>query len=107
MRQMIEFEKNIKDDVLTVLESSEVEPGVVKQLHQEKYSFKEVKKASNEGIQPFTQLIRRQSFFPCSDLCTKLFEDSVEFFKNKSEEKIIIEYDDVEAFPQEEEEDFQ
>lgn len=103
MRQKIRFEKNIKAGKVTILESSEVDPGVVLPLHEEDYSLGEMTAASAEGIRAFSSLIRRRSFFPSSDFCEKLFEKTTAFFKNDAEEKIIVEYDDVEAFPQEEE----
>jgi hypothetical protein len=103
MRQKIRFEKNLKTGILTILESSEVDPGVVMPLHEEDYDLEEIVNASDKGFQAFSQLIRRRSFFPTSDLCIKLFEGTKDFLKNKTEEKITIEYDDVEAFPKEEE----
>ena len=102
MRQKIRFEKNIKDGVLTILESSEVDPGIVRPLHEEDYNLEEAVKASSEGLKPFMQLIRRRSFFPTADLIEKLYESSKAFFKN-ADEKLIIEYDDSEAFPEGEE----
>jgi len=101
MRQKIRFEKNMKTGKVIILESSEVDPGVVLLLHEEDYSLEEMVKASNDGVKAFSSLIRKRSFFPTSDLCGKLFEKTIEFFKNNKEEKIIIEYDDVEAFPKE------
>lgn len=103
MRHKIEFEKNIKKDILTVLESSEVDPGVVIPLLEEEYNLKEMTKASADGFAAFSQLLRRKSFFPTTDLCEKLFENTTGFFKSKKETKIAVEYDDVEAFPEEEE----
>ncbi len=103
MRQKIRFEKNIKDGILTILESSEVDPGVVRPLLEEDYELDQVVKASAEGYESFSRLIRRRSFFPTTDMCEKLFDNTVKFFKNAGEEKIIIEYDDAEAFPKEEE----
>ncbi len=103
MKQKIRFEKNIKDGILTILESSEVDPGVVRPLLEEEYDLDQVVKASAEGFEPFSRLIRRRSFFPTTDMCEKLFDNTTQFFKNKGEEKIIIEYDDSEAFPKEEE----
>jgi hypothetical protein len=103
MRQKIRFEKNIKAGILTILESSEVDPGVVLPLHEEDYALEEVVEASQKGAVAFIELIRRRSFFPASDLCGKLFEKSKDFFKNKKEVKLVIEYDDVEAFPKEKE----
>lgn len=103
MRQKIRFEKNMKDGSLTLLESSEVDPGVVMPLLEEEYSLEEMVKASEDGFEAFTKLLRRRSFFPTSDLCNKLFESTKEFFKNDAEEKIVVEYNDVEAFPKEEE----
>ena len=76
MRQKIRFEKNIKSGILTILESSEVDPGVVLPLHEEDYNLEEVITASKDGYQAFTDLIRRRSFFPTSDLCAKLFEST-------------------------------
>lgn len=103
MRQKIRFEKNIKDGILTILESSEVDPGVVRPLHEEDYSLDEAVEASGNGYEAFSSFIRRRTFFPTTDMCEKLFENTAAFFKNKKEEKIIIEYDDSEAFPTEEE----
>ncbi len=102
MRHKIRFEKNTKDGILTLLESSEVDPGVVMPLHEEEYNLEKIVKASGNGFESFSQLLRRRSFFPTADLSEKLFENTIEFFKNDAEEKIIIEYDDVEAFPIEE-----
>ena len=103
MRQTMRFEKNIKKNILTIFESSEVDPGVVILLIEEEYDLKEMIKASAEGFQVFSQALRKRSFFPASDCCFKLFEKSREFFKNKKEDKIVIEYNDIEAFPKEEE----
>ncbi|MCP3944526.1 MAG: hypothetical protein GY710_24030 [Desulfobacteraceae bacterium] len=103
MKQKIRFEKNFKDDILTVLEFSEVDPGVVMLLHEEEYSLAELTLASKEGVDAFLPLFRRRSFFPAMDMAVKLFEGSVAFFKNKAEEKLVIEYNDIEAFPGEDE----
>jgi hypothetical protein len=102
MKHKIRFEKNAKNNVLTIMESSEVDPGVVQPLLEEDYDLDKIVKASGEGFQPFMQLLRRRSFFPTSDLCSKLHENTKAFFKDKAEEKIIIEYNDVEAFPKQE-----
>lgn len=103
MRQKIRFEKNIKANTLTILESSEVDPGVVMPLHEEDYDLEGAINASSTGKREFAQFIRRRSFFPTTDLCEKLFESTKSFFKNEAEENITIEYDDVEAFPKEKE----
>jgi len=102
MRQKIRFEKNMKTEKVTILESSEVDPGIVMPLHEEEYSLEEIINASDQGVQAFSELIRRRSFFPTSDFCSKLFENTIEFFKDDTQEKIIIEYDDIESFPKEE-----
>jgi hypothetical protein len=102
MRQKIRFEKNMKTGKLTILESSEVDPGVVLLLHEEDYNLETVIKASTEGVSAFSEAIRKRSFFPTSDFCGKLFENTIEFFQDDAQEKIIIEYDDIEAFPKEE-----
>jgi len=105
MKQKIRFEKNIKDGEVTVLESSEVDPGVVMPLHEEAYSLEEMTAAAKESLEAFMSLLRRHSFFPTRDLCEKLYDNVQEFFGDDSMEKIVVEYSDVEAFPGEE--DFQ
>lgn len=105
MKQKIRFEKNIKDGLLIVLESSEVDPGVIMPLQEEEYSLEAVKAAAGEGLEAFMLTLRRRSFFPTRDLCEKLFEGTQEFFKDESVEKVVVEYNDVESFPGEE--DFQ
>ena len=103
MRQTIRFEKNVKKNSLTIFESSEVDPGVVIKLLEEEYNLDEMVQASKKGYQVFTQALRKKSFFPTSDCCAKLFDNSMEFFKKKKEIELVIEYDDIEAFPGEEE----
>jgi len=103
MRQKIRFEKNIKAGKLTVLESSEVDPGVVMPLHEEEYDLNGIIQASKNGEQAFASALRRRSFFPTEGLTTKLYENTLGFFKDKKEVKLVIEYDDAEAFPKEEE----
>ncbi|MEH0018863.1 MAG: hypothetical protein V6Z89_04380 [Desulfobacter sp.] len=102
MKQKIRFEKNIKDGVLTVLESSEVDPGVVMPLHEEEYNLDEITRAYGEGLEEFMGLLRRRSFFPTRDLMEKLFNNAKDFFADADAEKLIVEYNDIEAFPSEE-----
>ncbi len=102
MKQRIRFEKNIKEGKLIILESSEVDPGYVMPLLEEEYSLDGAVKASVEGFKAFRQFIRRKSFFPTSDVSMKLFEGTVEFFKNEADQIAIIEYDDSETLPKEE-----
>ncbi len=103
MRQKIRFEKNIKAGKLTILESSEVDPGVVMPLHEEEYDLDAIIEASKNGEQAFASVFRRRSFFPTEGMTTKLYENTLGFFKDKKEVKLVIEYDDAEAFPKEEE----
>ncbi|MCG8635938.1 MAG: hypothetical protein MI863_19055 [Desulfobacterales bacterium] len=102
MKQKIRFEKNIKDGILTIMESSEVDPGVVQPLLEEEYSLEEMVQASKDGVEAFIALMRRSSFFPARDLAEKLFNNTKEFFTDAGAEKLVIEYNDTEAFPGEE-----
>jgi hypothetical protein len=102
MKQKIRFEKNIKEGKLIILESSEVDPGIVMPLLEEEYSLDGVIKASAEGFNAFKQFVRRKSFFPTAEVCMKLFTGTVEFFKNETDQIVIIECDDADAFPKEE-----
>ncbi|MFU8768687.1 MAG: hypothetical protein ACNA7H_03035 [Desulfotignum sp.] len=103
MKQKIRFEKNVKEGILTVLESSEVDPGVMMPLHEETYDLAQMATAASEGLEAFTQMLRRRSFFPTRDLCIKLLEETGPFFKDASQEKVIVEYQDAETLPDEEE----
>ena len=102
MKQKIRFEKNMKDGILTILESSEVDPGVVMVLHEEEYDLAEIIQASKEGLTQFMAALRKRSFFPARDMMEKLYNGSLDFFKDAAEEKLIIEYNDIEAVPGEE-----
>jgi hypothetical protein len=101
MKQKIRFEKNGKDNILTVLESSEVDPGVMMPLHEEKYDLARMTAAAQEGLEPFTQMLRRRTFFPVQELCVKLHEETGDFFKDDTQEKIIVEFKDSETLPDE------
>lgn len=103
MKQKIRFEKNIKDGILTVMESSEVDPGVVQPLIEEEYDLAEIQAAATEGIDAFICALRRHSFFPTRDLCEKLFDQVTGFFADAEAEKLVVDYNDTEAFPSEEE----
>ncbi len=71
MKQKIRFEKNIKDNILTVLESAEVDPGVILPLHEEDYDLEAVSAACSEGFDAFLAIFRRRSFFPTRELSEK------------------------------------
>ncbi len=102
MKQKIRFEKNIKDGILTVMESSEVDPGVVQLLLEEEYDLGEMAEASKAGMDAFIAALRRRSFFPARDLSEKLFNTTADFFTDPEAEKLVVEYNDTEAFPGEE-----
>ena len=103
MKQKVSFEKNAAAGVVTMIESSEVDPGVVMPLIEEEYELDQLVQASSEGLSAFSRVLRRHSFFPTSDMLEKIFESTKAFFKESSQEKIVVEYDDAESFPVEEE----
>ncbi|WP_020589675.1 hypothetical protein [Desulfobacter curvatus] len=102
MKQKIRFEKNIKDNILTVLESAEVDPGVILPLHEEDYDLETISAACNEGFDAFLRVFRRRSFFPTRDLSEKLFESAVGFFADPESDKLVIDFNDVDTLPGEE-----
>ncbi len=102
MRQKIQFERDVKNGILTILESSEVDPGVVMPLHEEDYDINEISQASAQGLEPFKVALRRKSFFPPHELCIRLFEETREFFGDESRKKVTIEYNEAESLPVEE-----
>jgi hypothetical protein len=103
MKQKIRFEKNVKEGILTVLESSEVDPGVIIPLHEETYDLSAMTAASLEGLEAFVQALRRRSFFPTRDLCIKLHEETQPFFQDDTHKKVVVEFQDSDALPDEEE----
>ena len=102
MKQKIRFEKNIKDNILTILESAEVDPGVILLLHEEDYDLDAVSAACKEGLDTFLAMFRRRSFFPTRDLSEKLFENAVGFFADSESDKMVIDFNDIETLPGEE-----
>ncbi|WP_462270891.1 hypothetical protein [Desulfobacter sp.] len=102
MKQKIRFEKNIKDNILTVLESAEVDPGVVLPLHEEDYDLDAISAACKEGLDRFLAVFRRRSFFPTRDMSERLFEKAVGFFADPETDKMVIDYNDVDTLPGEE-----
>jgi len=102
MKQKIRFEKNIKDNILTVLESAEVDPGVMLALHEEDYDLDAINQACKEGLKAFLAVFRRRSFFPTRDLAEKLFENAIVFFADPESDKMVIDYNDVDSLPGEE-----
>ncbi|HBT89916.1 hypothetical protein [Desulfobacter sp.] len=102
MKQKIRFEKNIEDNILTVLESAEVDPGVILLLHEEDYALDVISAACKEGFQAFLNVFRRRSFFPTRELSEKLFENATEFFADPESDKMVIEHNDVDTLPGEE-----
>ncbi|MGM0655672.1 MAG: hypothetical protein ACQETR_10195 [Thermodesulfobacteriota bacterium] len=102
MKQKIRFEKNIKDNILTVLESAEVDPGVVLPLHEEDYDLDAINAACKEGLDQFLAVFRRRTFFPTRDMSERLFEKAVGFFADPETDKMVIDYNDVDTLPGEE-----
>ena len=106
MRRKFRIEKDEKKEALIILESGEVDPGVYVALHEEKYALDEIKRALESGLQAFTEAVRRRNLFPTSDLCGKLYDNIKPFLSDESEDRIVLDYDDAEALPAEEDEVF-
>jgi hypothetical protein len=102
MRQKIRFEKNIKAGTLTILESSEVDSGIMMPLHEEEYNLAEMTAAAQDGLEPFMIRLRRRSFFPTFELCERLYEESRDFFENESMDKVVIDFQDSDSLPDDE-----
>ena len=96
MRYRFTFEKNIKDDVLSVFEAGEIDNNFVV-MYEGTYALKEMQEASKKGAEQFIPKLRKKNFFPDAFVAAKLFEATLEFFSNKSEEKIVVNYEDVES----------
>ncbi len=99
MKHRFTFEPDYKNGILTVLESGEVDPGVYQPLHEESYNLNEVKDAIAAGLEEFIRIFRRKNFFPFRDLCVKFYGSLPEFIGDENQKKLVLEYDDAEAFP--------
>ncbi len=104
MRYRFTFEKNIKEDVLKVFEAGEVDNNFVV-MYEGSYPLKEMQDASKKGAEQFIPKLRTKNFFPDALVADKLFEATLKFFASKSEEKIVVNYEDVESLLTEEEEE--
>ena len=101
MRYKFTFEKNTKEDVLSVFEAGEVDNNFVV-MYEGTYALNEMQTASKAGVEQFIAKLRKKNFFPDALVAAKLYEATLEFFANKSEEKIVVNYEDVEALVTEE-----
>ena len=101
MRYKFTFEKNTKEDVLKVFEAGEVDNDFAV-MYEGTYALKDTIDASKAGAEQFIAQLRRKNFFPDSLVARKLYEATREFFAKKSEEKIVVNYEDVESLVTEE-----
>ncbi len=104
MRYKFTFEKNTKEDVLSVFEAGEVDNDFVI-MYEGTYALKEMTEASKTSAEQFITKLRSKNFFPDARVAAKLYETTLEFFSKKSEEKIVVNYEDVESLVTEEEEE--
>ncbi len=107
MRTKIRFDRNVQTedqaDELIVLESSEVDPGVVMNMQEETYDLAFITAAHKKGFHSFQSALRRRGFFPAHEIMEKLFQETKDFFQDESQKSIVVEYNDVESLPDEDE----
>ena len=104
MRYKFTFEKNAKQDILKVSEAGQIDNNFVV-MYEGASSLKEIQKASKAGAEEFFTKLRRKNFFPNTPIMKKLYESTIEFFADKSQDKIVIDYEDAETLAQEVEEE--
>ena len=105
MKQKFKFEIDSENDSLTLFESVEADAGTFFSVHHEKYSLKDIKKIiEGDERQAFITKLRRRNLFPPFDLVSKLFDALKEFFAFGTENKLVVDYNDIESFPVFEEE---
>ena len=99
MRQTFKFETDPKKGLVILSESAEGEPGYFMPVAREEYDLEEMKTAAEQGKEVFIEKMRRINFFPPFDLACKIFDAAEGFFAGGMEDKLVVEYDDVESFP--------
>ncbi|MEA1967093.1 MAG: hypothetical protein U9N77_02585 [Thermodesulfobacteriota bacterium] len=99
MRQKFTFEIDAKKSIFILSEAGEGEPGFFVPVYHEEYDLEEMRKAAALGRDFFIEKMRGKNFFPPFDLSCKLFEAAKGFFSDEPEEKLVVEYSDVESFP--------
>ncbi|MFO7749881.1 MAG: hypothetical protein R6V54_07270 [Desulfobacteraceae bacterium] len=99
MKQRFKFETDAEKGLVTLSESAEGEPGYFMPVAREEYDLEEMKTAVEQGKEVFIEKMRRINFFPPYDLSCKIFDAAEGFFAGGMEEKLVVEYDDVEGFP--------
>ncbi len=104
MKQKFTFIIDEKKEIITIQEAGEADPGAFLIVHKEQYPYGEMKNALAEGQEFFIEILRRKNLFPPQDLSVKLFESLGDFLKRGGGDKLVVDYEDVEAFPQEQEE---
>ncbi len=105
MKQKFRFEKDLENDILTLSESAEADPGSYFPVYREEYSLSEMKKIVKEqGEQVFIAKLRRRNLFPPFDLASKLFDAAVDFLEDETRDHVVVDYNDAESFPVPEEE---
>ena len=101
MKQKFRFETDHENDILTLFESAEADAGTFFPVHNEKYGLKEIKDiVYGDGRDAFIEKLRKRNLFPPFDLASKLFDAVKEFFEDGVGNKLVVDYDDAESFPE-------
>jgi hypothetical protein len=97
MKQKFAFEFDEKSGKLTISELAESDPGTFLPLHFEEYDLEELKAVLDKGQDAVMETVRRKNFFPPGFLTSRLYTSLVDFINQDGWEKLMMEYDDVEA----------
>ncbi len=103
MRQKFTFIIDEKKETITLQEAGEADPGAFLTVHEEKYPYDVIKSALEGGQDLFIETLRRKNLFPPFDLSVKLFESLGPFLSEGQGDRLVIDYEDIEAFPSEHE----
>ncbi|GAB6144272.1 hypothetical protein [Desulfocicer niacini] len=104
MKQKFTFIIDEKKENITLQEAGEADPGAFISVHEERYPYEDIKNALEGGQDLFIEILRRKNLFPPFDLSVKIFETLKAFLTEGHGDKLVIEYEDIEAFPKENEE---
>lgn len=104
MKQKFTFIMDEEKNTVILQEAAETDPGSFLTVHEETYPLDEITAAAGKGVDAFVEMARRKNMFPPRDLMERLFETFSDALEQGAQGPVVMDYEDIDAFPDEEEE---